>query len=102
VRDSIELAVAALRVVDGAAAFCRPHGDAPGMTIAELARMFAAKPKRLSGADLLAADIVRRHRGPRRLAAGVDPKWGPCCVSCPLADGVAARASERPLRATGR
>jgi hypothetical protein len=66
VRDAIELGIAALRVVDGAVAFCRPRGDAPAMTIAELAGMFAAKPTRLSGDDRRAADIVRRHRSGRR------------------------------------
>jgi hypothetical protein len=66
VRDSIEVAVAALRVVDGAVAITRPRGDVPPMTITELARMFGAKPTRLSGDDRRAAGIVRRHGGGRR------------------------------------
>jgi hypothetical protein len=65
VRDVIELGIAALRVVDDAVAFCRPRGDVPAMTITELAGMFAAKPTRLSSADLRAADIVRRHKDVR-------------------------------------
>jgi hypothetical protein len=73
VRDVVELAIAALRVVDGAVAFCRPREDAPAMTIAELAGMFAAKPTRLSGDDRRAADIVRRHRRSRKRDAVTPP-----------------------------
>lgn len=61
VRDTIELAVGALRVVDGAVAITRPRGDVPPMTISELTRMFATKQRRKSGVELLAADIVRRY-----------------------------------------
>jgi hypothetical protein len=74
VRDVVELAIAALRVVDGAIAFCRPRGDVPAMTITELARMFAAKSTRLSGDDRRAADIARRHRrGGKRDAVTSSP-----------------------------
>jgi hypothetical protein len=64
--DMAEVALAALRVSGLPLAFCRPRGEVPPMTILELARMFGAKPTRLSGDDRRAADIVRRHGGGRR------------------------------------
>jgi hypothetical protein len=76
VRDNIELLVAAMRVVDGAVAITRPRGGVPSVSIAELAGMFAAKPMRLSSADLRAADIVRRHRRSRKRDAVTPPAAG--------------------------
>jgi hypothetical protein len=63
VRDTIELAVVGLRVVDDDVAFCRPRGGSAAITVGELARMFTSSAPRLHGDDLRAADIVRRHRG---------------------------------------
>ena len=67
--DALELVIQTLRVVPGRMAFTRPRGDAEPMTINELVRMFAAKPKRMSSDDLRARDMARRNARRRQCQA---------------------------------